>query len=123
MKPTALLGAVGLVIFMVSAVAAQPGVGIIVSSPDRLERRPRDERMYPADPSYADRHGVAYAPVFVGPTAKGDTTEMGFSAWIAPNGSTSLQPGGGDVSGWAALGLTFSWGGPPRRPSAGPATP
>ena len=115
-----MLGAVGLVIFTVSSVAAQPGVGITVPSPDRLERRPRYERMIPADPSYADRHGVSYAPVFVGPTAKGDTTEMGFSAWTAPNGSTSLQPGGGD-SGWAALGLTFSWGGPPRRPSAGPA--
>jgi hypothetical protein len=31
------------------------------------------------------------------------------------------QAAGGEVTGWAALGLTYTWGGPPRRPSPGSA--
>jgi hypothetical protein len=31
------------------------------------------------------------------------------------------QAAGGEVTGSAALGLTYTWGGPPRRPSPGSA--
>jgi hypothetical protein len=122
MRLIATLGALGVVLAMVSAAAAQSGVGITAPSPDRPERRqPRYERTYPNDAGYdGGGRGISYAPVFIGPTVEGQAGELGLSAWIAPNSPSGLAPGGGDVSGWAALGLTFRWGGPPRRPSAGP---
>jgi hypothetical protein len=121
MKRAAILSGAGVVLLMVGAAAAQPGVSITAPSPEQLERRvPRHERSYTDDHRRdAGGRGVHYAPVFIGPTVKSETTELGFSAWIAPNDTIGLQPGDGDVSGWPALGVTFSWGGPPRRPSAG----
>jgi hypothetical protein len=57
--------------------------------------------------------------MFIGPTLRSDTNEFGFSAWIAPETPVGgLRAGGGEVSGWASLGLTFTWGGSPQRPSS-----
>jgi hypothetical protein len=33
----------------------------------------------------------------------------------------SVRAAGGAVTGWPALGLTYTWGEPPRRPSPGSA--
>jgi hypothetical protein len=117
----ALLGGIGLLLCVAGTAAAQPGVGITAPSPDRLEGRPpRYERIHPNDVGAGTAgRGVDYTPAFLGPTLEGETTEVGFSAWIAPYTPVGLQPGGGDVSGWAALGVTVTWGVPPRRPSAG----
>ena len=122
MKPVTTLIAVAVLLGVAGTATAQPGVGLTAPTPEGLERRPpRYERGDPNHAGYdAGGRGVYYAPVFVGPTVRGETTEIGFSAWIAPNTPIGLQPGGGDA-GWAAFGLTFSWGGPPRRPSAGTA--
>lgn len=103
--------------------AAQPGMGLTTTTPAPAERPPASERIVPGD---RDRGPVparpGYNPVFLGPTVKGEGTEFGFSGWIAPNDPIGGRvPGGPEVSGWAALGLTFTWGGPPVRPSAGPA--
>ncbi len=121
MKTAAILGGLALLFGMVGTASAEPGVGITAPAPDRLERRaPRYERTYPNDvAAEAAGRGVYYAPVFIGPTAKGETAELGFSAWIAPFSPVGLQPGGGDVGGWTAIGVTAKWGDPPRRPSPG----
>ena len=105
---------------------AQPGIGITttVPPPERLEiRPPDDESRRPSDAHdsvIAPR--VDHSPVFIGPTLKSETSELGFSAWIAPNTPVGgLQPGGGEVNGWAAVGLTLKWGGKPHRPPSGAA--
>jgi hypothetical protein len=105
--------------------AAQPGLEISPPPPERLDvRPPRHERVRPDAVDDGATRGVQYDPYFVGPTLRTETTELGLSAWIAPSvGTGGPQPGGGDRQGWAALGLTFSWGGPTRRPSSGPAVP
>jgi hypothetical protein len=109
---------------IVASAVAQPGVDIKTTPPARPEARPpTPERTHPGDAAYAGRRPqVNYDPMFLGPTLRRGGTELGFSAWIAPNDPVGgPKPGDGEVTGWAALGLTFSWGGPPARPSGGPA--
>lgn len=117
---------VGLLLLGTGAAVAQPGVGITTTAPppERLETRPPGyETTRPSDTgSSMVGPRVNYAPVFIGPTVKSESSELGFSAWIAPNTPVGgLQPGGGEVNGWAAFGLTFKWGGGPHRPSSGQA--
>jgi hypothetical protein len=117
---------VGLLLLGVGTAAAQPGVGITTTAPppERLEIRPPDsETRRPGDArSSVGGPPVDHRPVFIGPTFKTESSELGFSAWIAPNtpvGGRELD--GGEVYGWPALGLTLRWGGGPYRPSSGPA--
>jgi hypothetical protein len=117
---------VGVLLVAAGTAVAQPGIGITTTAPppERLETRPPDyESRRPSDAR--DSVGgprVDDSPVFIGPTVKSGSSELGFSAWIAPNTPVGgLQPGGGEVNGWAAVGLTLKWGGRPHRPSSGPA--
>ena len=83
------------------------------------ETRPSDADLYP-------RGGlVRYDPAFIGPLSSKretptSTGRLGISGWASPN--TPVGPassGWGEVSGWFALGLSFTWDGPPpaRRPA------
>ena len=117
---------VGLLLVVASTAVAQPGVGITTTAPppERLETRPPGyESGRPSDARYSvDGPRVDHSPVFIGPTVKSESSELGFSAWIAPNTPVGgLQPGGGEVNGWAAVGLTLKWGAGLHRPSSGPA--
>ncbi|HTO12229.1 MAG TPA: hypothetical protein VMQ51_11705 [Candidatus Binatia bacterium] len=100
---------------------AQPGMGITTTTPTPAPVAPH-EGVHPGD---ADFHvtgpPVEHRPMFIGPTSKTETTELGLSAWIAPQPPIgTAQTGWRDSSGWAALGVTFTWGGPPRRAPAAP---
>jgi hypothetical protein len=76
-KPLAAVCGVGAILVLASAAAAQSGLGITPPSPE--QRRPRDERVLPSDAGREPANrGVSYAPVFIGPTARGETTELGF---------------------------------------------
>ena len=86
------------------------------------ETRPSDADLYP-------RGGkVQYDPAFIGPLSRKretatSTGRAGVSGWTSPN--TPVGPassGWGEVSGWFALGLSFTWDGPPpaRRPAPVP---
>ena len=127
MKRSTMAAALAILVVLAGNAAAQPDVGITAPAPtDRPSARPPSEET--TRPGYAGddgtRRGVRYNPVFIGPTMRSETTEFGTSAWIAPSAVTGgPQPGGGDRNGWAALGFTFSWGGPPQRPSGGAAIP
>jgi hypothetical protein len=110
---------VGLLLVAGGTAVAQPGISITPPPPERPETRPPNyESGRPSgarDSVEAPR--VDHNPVFIGPTLKSETSELGFSAWIAPNTSVGgLQPGGGEVNGWAAVGLTLKWGGKSHRP-------
>ena len=124
MRGIAIVGMIVSLLLHVPAVEAQPGVGIeSTSPPTQLEQR----RPSPSPGSNARdaRPGVPYSdstPVFIGPTVRSETTELGPSGWIAPNPPVGgLRSAGSDTSGWASLGFTFTWGGPRNRPSSGSA--
>jgi hypothetical protein len=77
------------------------------------ETRPSDADHYP-------RGGqVQYDPAFVGPLSRKretptSTGRVGIAGWASPN--TPVGPpssGWREVSGWFALGLSFTWDGPP----------
>jgi hypothetical protein len=115
---------VGVLLLTAGAAAAQPGVGISTTAPppERLETRPPGyEPPRPHREGYdVGGPGVSYPPVFIGPTLKSERTELGFSAWIAPNTPVGGRPpAAGEVNGWAAFGFTLTWGGGPHRPSSG----
>ena len=99
-----------------TAVGAQPTLEV-TTPPPRPETpvvRPDLAPTPPAGTSSVVGPYVPYAPFFVGPTVKTRTGEYGLSLWLAPN-TLPDRGGGHDASGWAALGLTFTWGGPPYR--------
>jgi hypothetical protein len=116
-------GCVLAILVLATTAAAQPGVGLSTTpAPRPLDERPPAYAVPgPNDTGVgAGRSDVGYDPVFIGPTLKTGRGELGASAWIAPNPPLGgRQAGWRDVSGWAAFGLTFSWGGPPHRPSPG----
>ena len=110
------------------SVWAQPDLGIDTRvSPDerlRLEARPpAHDVLRPSDVGDWQRgSSVTHDPLFLGPTIRSGGSELGLSAWIAPNTPVGgAQAGWREVNGWASLGLTFRWGGPPNRPSPGSA--
>ena len=76
--------------------------------------RPSDSGYYQPSPN------VAHDPMFIGPTGKTETGQYGLSAWIAPNTPVGNELAGGwrRQSGAPAIGFTFTWGGPSRRPEA-----
>jgi hypothetical protein len=103
---------------------AQGDVGVTATVPAPAPARsygnlqPGDADFYVSGPTVSPR------PMFIGPTARTGTTELGPSLWTAPQPPIGpAQSGWRDSSGWAAFGLTFTWGGPPHRPSAGPVVP
>jgi len=104
-------------------VEAQPGIGVeSTSPPEQLEQRPPPQTRSNARDANAEGLRSGSTPVFLGPTVRSETTELGFSGWIAPNPPVGgLRSAGSDPSGWASLGFTFTWGGPPTRPSSGSA--
>jgi hypothetical protein len=124
MKAIATLGAVGLLLLLLAvAVDAQPGVGVETTAPppEQLELRPPPPDRTPPKPRGESPGGphTQYTPVFIGPTLRSETTEFGFSGWIAPNPPVgSPRAAGTDVNGWGSVGLTFTWGGPPHRPAS-----
>jgi hypothetical protein len=74
--------------------------------------RPSDFGHYQPSPS------VSHDPMFIGPTGKTETGQLGLSAWIAPSTPVGNELAGGwrRQSGTPAIGFTFTWGGPSRRP-------
>jgi hypothetical protein len=126
MKRIATLAVVGLLLLLAVAVDAQPGVDVEKAPPpEQLELRPPPpDRTPPRTPreSPGGPHTM-YTPAFIGPTVKSETTEFGFSGWIAPNPPVGgPRAAGADVNGWGSVGLTFTWGGPPRRPASSSTT-
>ena len=117
MKP--MLAAAGLAVLLsvIGQAAAQSGVDLRTTSPpDRSEPRPTATTR-PGEIPYDPR--VQHRPVFIGPTITSEAGEFGLSAWIAPDPPVDGPRSAGDqTNGWASLGLTFTWGGPPQRPSA-----
>lgn len=107
-------------LLVVPVAGAQPGVDLRMT-PAPQAQPPAQERLLPESrESPALAPPVGRDPMFIGPTITSDGTELGFSAWIAPNDPVGGRVrDGADVNGWAALGLTFTWGGPPHRPSSG----
>jgi hypothetical protein len=79
------------------------------------------EKTRPPDADfYRDGTRVSHDPAFFEDfSVETATGRAGVSGWTAPN-----QPVGAEasqfrsVSGWFALGLSFTWGGPPTRPQA-----
>jgi hypothetical protein len=105
------------VLLAASGVGAQPALEV-TTAPARPETSVLRPEFVTVPPSGADAAVtgpyVPYEPYFIGPTAKTRTGEYGFSAWLAPN-TPADRSGIHGVSGWAALGFTFTWGGPPYR--------
>ena len=127
MKRTVTTGVVGALLLVARTVVAEPGIDISTTPlpPERVPLEaspPKYRRTHPSIGSFPGGPSVSHDPVFIGPTVRSETTEFGFSAWTAPNTPVgSPQSGGREVTGWAAFGLTFTWGGPPHRPSPGSA--
>lgn len=100
-----------------------------VPAPDerRFEIRPpaRDQVTRPEGADfYPEGPRVQHDPAFIEPfTVETETGRVGLSGWTAPNTPVGPEVGGRrEINGWFALGLTFTWGGPPtpRRPAAAP---
>jgi hypothetical protein len=123
MKRVLAAAALGVLVAVAGPAAAQPGVDFstTTSPSERLELR-SIEKTRPGEAGYdGGQPGVYHRPVFIGPTLRSETSEFGLSAWIAPETPVGgPRAGGGEVSGWASFGLTFTWDGPPQRPSSGP---
>ena len=82
---------------------------IIVPGPQLETTRPPDADVYPQGTK------VTHDPAFVAPlSTETDRGRAGVSGWTAPNQPVGSQVTGfSEVSGWFALGLSFTWGGPP----------
>ena len=121
MKIEATVAVLAILLLGTTAATAQSDVGIKApaapSKTDRVEKAAR-----PGNAGDDSHRGVRYAPVFIGPTATGETTEFGFSGWIAPAAPMGGTRPGGD-GGWAALGFTLKWGAAPARPAPKRAAP
>jgi hypothetical protein len=121
MKRAMTIGVFGVLVLMAATVAAQPGIGLS-TTPLPLERGPLEapapgpDRARPSIGSFTGGPSVSHDPVFVGPTLRSETTELGFSVWTAPNTPVGGPQAGWRDPGWAAVGLTFTWGGPSHRP-------
>jgi hypothetical protein len=74
-----------------------------------------DYEMTRRNDAYPPGPRVLHDPAFIEPfTADLESGQVGFSAWTAPNTPVGASVGGyREVTGWAALGLTITWGGPP----------
>lgn len=125
MNTRALLAAV---VFVLSAapVAAQD-VKIEAPPPQREPReivrpgiqhdrtRPSDRDYYPDGPRV--EHDPAFIEALSGEYQTGESRgRAGIAGWTSPNtpvGSTAAS-GYRDVPGWAGLGFSITWGGPPR---------
>ena len=120
---------VGVLLLVARTAVAQPDLDISTTPlpPERVPIEvpaPKYLHTYPRIGSRPGGPSVSHNPVFIGPTVRSETTEFGFSAWIAPNTPVgSPQAGGREVAGWPALGLTYTWGGARPRPSPGSAVP
>jgi hypothetical protein len=107
---------------------AQEALGLLKSVPSmghqdgRAKIPPSEKVPAPTRPSdagyYQPSPNVAHDPMFIGPTGRTGTGEFGFSAWISPITPVGNEVAGGwrRQSGVPAIGFTFTWGGPPRRP-------
>jgi hypothetical protein len=91
-----------------------PDIGAKIPPSDRVPAptRPSDADYYQPSPN------VTHDPTFIGPTGRTGTGEFGVSAWIAPTTPVGNELAGGwrQQSGVPAIGFTFTWGGPSRRP-------
>lgn len=91
---------------------------IMVPGPDPVPDRPVDHNIHPAAPGPMVRHEPAF---FADLSRKTEGGRFGVSGWTAPN--TPVGPGGSgyrDDPGWFAMGLTFTWDGPPPTPARRP---
>lgn len=97
---------------------AQEALGLLKSVPPSEKvaapTRPSDGTYYQPSPS------VARDPMFIGPTGRPRTGELGVSAWIAPTTpvGNELASGWRQQGGVPAIGFTFTWGGSSHRPEA-----
>lgn len=80
------------------------------------ETRPSDLDHYPRS------GGVSHDPAFVAPMSRKWSTptqsgRVGIAGWTSPNTPVGGTVGGWrEVSGWFALGFSFTWDGPPEAP-------
>lgn len=125
MNMRALLAAV-LLLLSVAPVAAQD-VKIEAKPPEREPReiitpgiqqdrtRPSDRDFYPDGPRV--EHDPAFIEALSGEYQTGDSRgRAGIAGWTSPNtplGSTAAS-GYREVTGWAGLGFSMTWGAPPR---------
>jgi hypothetical protein len=105
-----------------TAVSAQPDIGIRTPSPAPSKAERSEKAALQGNGGDDSHRGVRYAPAFIGPTATGETTEFGFSGWIAPAAPMGGIRSGAD-EGWAVLGFTLKWGAAPPRPAPKRAAP
>jgi hypothetical protein len=85
-------------------------VGIAPAGKEPVPTRPGDAGYYQPPPN------VSHDPMFIGPTGRTRTGELGFSAWIAPTTPVGSEVAGGwrQQGGTPAIGFTFTWGGASR---------
>lgn len=125
MKTRALLAAL---VFVLSAVpVAAQDVKIEAKPPEPEPREvlppgPRYDRTRPSDRDfYPDGPRVEHDPAFIeGLSSEYQTGEStgraGIAAWTSPNVPVGSPAASGyrAVTGWAGLGFSITWGGPPR---------
>jgi hypothetical protein len=85
-------------------------VGTAPAGKGSVPMRPGDSGYYQPSPN------VSHDPMFIGPTGRTRTGELGFSAWIAPTTPVGSEVAGGwrQQGGTPAIGFTFTWGGASR---------
>jgi hypothetical protein len=84
--------------------------GIVVPGPRVEPTRPPDIDYYPH--GTAVRHDPAF---FEALSTETDTGRAGISGWTAPNQPVGAEVSGfREVSGWFALGVSVTWGAPPK---------
>ena len=130
-KTLAVLGAVALSLAAVGTAGAQSGVEIETTAPARPKfeiirpeapgseiTRPRDADIYRGDPV------INYDPAFIEPfTTETETGRMGLAGWTSPVGVVTTDgPAHMRQPGWLSFGWAITWGGPPRKPAATPAS-
>jgi hypothetical protein len=101
--------------------AAPPAAEIVPPGLRYEVTRPSDTNFYPQGPR------VEHDPAFIEPFAVDyetptSTGKVGLSGWTSP--ATPVGPaltGYPEVTGWLAVGLTITWGGPPPARRAAPA--
>ena len=112
-----------LVVVALVAPAAAQGVKIETRPPEGERERgmmvpgPKVEPTRPTDADYYPQGTrVMHDPAFFeGASMETSTGRIGLSGWTAPNQPVGAEVSGArEVSGWFALGLSVTWGAPPK---------
>ena len=129
-KPLFLAAGMALVIGLAGAAFAQGQVEIRSTTPEKSRElkiepqgpatreatKPREADFYPRD-NYGRDIGVRHEPAFIEPFVSTDEAgnKIGLSGWTAPATPVGSAVSNYEPSGWFALGITFTWGAPPRK--------